>query len=91
MGIEEQFPGVDVYDILDFDRRKTRLETVLHTLLVCESQRSFLSMVIPKRRCSDTLSVFAPFITRSSGKGDNWGFCLVAIIIDLVLIGLMTI
>ena len=25
---------------LNFDRRKTRLETVLHTLLVCESQRS---------------------------------------------------
>ena len=39
---------------LNFDRRKTRLETVLHTLLVCESQRSLLSMVIPKRRCSDT-------------------------------------
>ena len=39
---------------LHFDRRKTRLETVLHILLVCESQRSLLSMVIPKRRCSDT-------------------------------------
>ena len=73
---------------LNFDRRKTRLETVLHTLLICESQRSLLSMV---RRCSDTRSVFALFRTRSSGKGDNWCFCLVAIVIDLVLIGLMTI
>ena len=76
---------------LNFDRRKTRLETVLHTLLICESQRSLLSMVIPKRRCSDTWSIFAPFRTRSSGKGDKWCFCLVAIVIDLVLIGLMTI
>ena len=33
---------------LNFDRRKTRLETVLHTLSVCESQRSFLSVVILK-------------------------------------------
>ena len=33
---------------LNFDRRMTRLEAVLHTLLVCESQRSFLSMVILK-------------------------------------------
>ena len=65
---------------LNFDRRKTRLETVLHTLLICESQRSLLSMVIPRRRCSDTWSVFAPFWTRSSGKGDNWCFCLVAIV-----------
>ena len=56
---------------LNFDRRKTRLETVLHTLLVCESQRSLLSVVIRKRRCSDTWSIFAPFRTRSSGKGDN--------------------
>ena len=76
---------------LNFDRRKTRLETVLHTLLICESQRSLLSMVIPKRRCSDTWSIFAPFRTRSGGKGDNWRFCLVAIVIDFVLIGLMTI
>ena len=75
---------------LNFDRMKTRLETVLHTLLICESQRSLLSMVIPRRRCSDTWSVFAPFRTRSSGKGDKWCFCLVAIVIDLVLIGLMT-
>ena len=75
---------------LNFDRRKTRFETVLHTLLICESQRSLLSMVIPRRRCSDTWSVFAPFRTRSSGKGDKWCFCLVAIVIDLVLIGLMT-
>ena len=43
---------------LNFDRRKTRLETVLHTLLICESQRSLLSMVIPRRRCSDTWSKF---------------------------------
>ena len=67
---------------LNFDRRKTRLQTVLHTLLVCASQRSLLSTVIPKRRFSDT---------RSSGKSDNWCFCLVAIVIDLVLIGLMSI
>ena len=53
MGIEEQFPGVDVYDVPYFDKRKTRLETVLHTLLIYESKRSLLSMVIPKRRCSD--------------------------------------
>ena len=75
---------------LNFDRRKTHLETVLHTLLICESQQSLLSMVIPERRCSDTWSIFAPFRTRSSGKGDNWCFCLVATVIDLVLIGLMT-
>ena len=76
---------------LNFHRRKTRLETVLHTLLICESQRSLLSMVIPRKRCSDTWSIFAPFRTRSSGKGDKWCFCLVAIVIDLVLVGLMTI
>ena len=76
---------------LNFDRMKTRLECILHTLLVCESQRSLLPVVIPKRRCSDTWSIFPPFRTRSSGKGDNWFFCLVAIVIDLVLIGLMTI
>ena len=35
---------------LNFDRRKTRFETVLHTLFICESQRSLLSMVIPKRQ-----------------------------------------
>ena len=76
---------------LNFDRRKTRIETVLHTLLICESQRSLLSMVISRRRCSDTWSFFTPFRTRSSGKDDNWCFCLVAIVIALVLIGLMTI
>ena len=76
---------------LNFDRRETRLETVLHTLAVCQSHRSLLSMVIPKRRCSDTWSIFAPRRLRSSGNGDNWCFCLVAIVIDLVLIGLMTV
>ena len=76
---------------LNFDRRKTRLETVLHTLLICESQRSLLSMVIPRRRCFDTWSIFAPFRTRSSGRGDKWCFCLVAIVIDLVFVGLMTV
>ena len=76
---------------LNFDRRKTRLETVLHTLLICESQRSLLSLVIPKRRCSDTWLILAPFRMRSNGKLSNWCFCLVAIVIDLVLIGLMTI
>ena len=73
---------------LNFDRSKTHLETVLHTLLVCESQWSWLSMVIPKRRCSDTWSIFTLL---SSGMGDNWCFCLVVIVIDLVLIRLMTI
>ena len=76
---------------LNFDRRKTSLETVLHTIFVYESQRSLLSMVIPKRRCSDTWSIFAPFRTRSNVKGNNWCFRLVAIVIDLVLVGLMTI
>ena len=44
-----------------------------------------------KRWCFDAWSIIAPFRTRLSGKGDNWCFCLVAIVIDLVLIGLMTI
>ena len=48
-------------------------------------------MVIPKRRCSDTWSIFAPFRTRWCGKGDDWCFCLVAIVLDSVLIGLMTV
>ena len=48
---------------LNFDRRKTRLETVLHTLLICESQRSLLSMVIPKRLCL-TLDQFSPRLER---------------------------
>ena len=89
--LKNSFPVSMSTIYLNFDRRKTRLETVLHILLICESQRSLLSMVIPKRRCSDSWSIFAPFITRSSGKGDNWCFYLVAIVIDLVLIGLMTI
>ena len=91
MGIEEQILVSMSTMYLNFDRRKTRLETVLHTLLICESQRSLLSIVIPKRRCSDTSSSFAPFRTRSSDKDYNRCFCLVAIVIDLVLIGLMTI
>ena len=33
---------------LNFNRRKTGIETVLHTLLVCESQRSLLFIVILK-------------------------------------------
>ena len=66
----------------NFDRTKTHLETVLHILLVCESQRSSLSMVISKS--------FAPFRTRSSGNGYNWCLCLVEIVVDLVLIGLTT-
>ena len=48
-------------------------------------------MVIPKRQCSDIWSIFAPLRMRMSGKGNNWCFCLVAIVWDLVLIGLMTI
>ena len=39
----------------------------------------------------DSKRWFAGFRTRMSGKGDNGCFCLVAIVIDLVLIGLMTI
>ena len=76
---------------LNFDRNKAYLGTVLHTLSVCESQQSLLSTVTRKRRCSDTWSVIALRRTRSSGKDDSWCFCLVAIVIDLVLIGLMTI
>ena len=76
---------------LNFGRWKTHFETVVHTLLVSKSQRSVLSMVRPKRQCSDSWSIFAPFRMRSSGKGDNWCFCLLAIVINLVLIGLMTI
>ena len=56
---------------LNFDRRKTRLETVLYTLLICESQRSWLSMVIIKRRSSDTWSIFDQRRTRSSGTGNS--------------------
>ena len=76
---------------LNFDRNKAYLGTVLHTLSVCESQQSLLSTVIRKRRCSDTWSIVALRRTRSSGKDDSWCFCLVAIVIDLVLIGLITI
>ena len=47
---------------LNFYRMKTRLETVLHTLLICESQRSLLSMVIPKRQSSD--DQFSPHLER---------------------------
>jgi len=72
-----------------FGGKKTRLETVLHTLLVCESQRSLLSLVIPERRFSNTWSIFALFRTSASGKGDNWCFWLVVIFLDLVLIRLM--
>ena len=43
------------------------------------------------KRCSDTWSIFAPRRTGSSGKDDGWCFCLVATVIDLVLIELMTI
>ena len=47
----------------NFDRRKTRLETVLHTLSICESQRSLLSIVIPKNNTS-TLGQFSPSVDR---------------------------
>ena len=64
---------------ISFDRRKTLLESGLHTFSVSESQRSLLSVVLPKRRCSHTWSVSVPRRPRSSAKGDNWYFCLVAI------------
>ena len=48
---------------LNFDRRKTRFETVLHTLFICESQRSLLSMVIPKDGVL-TLDQFSPRLER---------------------------
>ena len=42
-----------------------------------------------------TLDQFSPHQClpgmRLSGKDDNWCFCLVVIVVDLVLIGLMTI
>ena len=72
---------------LNFDRRKTHLETVLHTLLICESQWSLLSMVIPKRWCSDTWSVFSPrgrdyyCINRGPLLGLEWHFWLYQITI----------
>ena len=44
-------------------RRKTRFETVLHTLFICESQRSLLSMVIPKDGVL-TLDQFSPRLER---------------------------
>ena len=77
---------------LNFDRRKTRLEAVLHTLLVCESQRSLLSMVILKDGVL-TLDQFTSRLERDRAVRVtiNWNFCLVAIVTDLVLIGLMTI
>ena len=49
---------------LNFDRRKTRLETVLHTLLICESQRSLLSMVIHLKDGVLTLDQFPPRLER---------------------------
>ena len=49
---------------LNFDRRKTRLETVLHTLLICESQRSLLSMVIYIKDGVLTLDQFLPRLER---------------------------
>ena len=57
---------------LNFNRRKSRLQTVSYTLLACESQRSLLSKVIPKRRRSDTWPFIVQFWTKSSGKGDKW-------------------
>ncbi len=63
MGIEEQISCVDATMYLNFDRRKTRLETVLHTLLICESQRSLLATVIPKRRFL-TLDQVSPCLER---------------------------
>ena len=63
---------------LTFDRRKTRLETVLHTVSPSEVYCLWLYLEDGVL----TLIIFRPFRTRSSGKGDNWCFCLVAIVID---------
>ena len=49
---------------LNFDRRNSRLETVLHTLLICESQRSLLSMVIHLKDGVLTLDQFPPRLER---------------------------
>ena len=90
MGIEEQFPGVSTMYI-NFDRSKTRLETVLNALLVCKSSEVYCLWLYLKDGVLTLDQFFAPFRTRSIGQGDNWCFCLVVIVIDLVLIGLMTI
>ena len=73
------------------DRRKTRLESVLHSVSVCVSHRSLLSIINPKSRCSATCSTFTPCSNRSSDKGNSWCFCLVAIVIEWVFFGLITI
>ena len=72
------------------DRRKTRLESVLHSVSVCVSHRSLLPIIIPKSRCSATCSTFAPCSNRSSDKGKSWCFCFVAIVIECFFFGLMT-
>ena len=69
----------------------SRSPLFLFVSCMSEFQRSLLSIVIPERRCSDIWSILAPFRMRSKGKGDNSCFCQVAIVIDLVLIGLMII
>ena len=58
MGIEEQFPGVDGYDVLNFDRRKTRLETVLLTLFV--SPREVFCLWLYLKDGVLTLDQFSP-------------------------------
>ena len=50
------------------DRRKTRLESVLHNVSVCISQRSLLSIIIPKSRCSATCSTLTPVVTDQAIK-----------------------
>ena len=72
------------------DRRKTRLESVLHRVSVCVSHRSLLSIIIPKSRCSATCFTFTPCSNRSIDKSNSWCFCLVAIVIVWVFFGLLT-
>ena len=53
------------------DKRKTRLESVLHSVSVCISHRSLLSITVPKSRCSATCSTFTPCSNRSNDKGNS--------------------
>ena len=60
---------------INFDRRKTRLETVLHTVLVCESQRSLLSVVILKDRVL-TRDQLSPRLERDRAVRVTTGVCV---------------
>ena len=58
---------------LSLDRRKTRLETVSHTLSACVSRRSVLTMVIPIRPCLVARLIFATHRTRANGRVGGGG------------------